>query len=74
MSGEMQIRARMTGGDVVDVKILIAHVMETGTRKDPKTKNLIGLKQTWLRVAAFRRTSACLRPQHQNSILSRRLG
>ncbi len=41
MSGEMQIRARMTGGDVVDVKILIAHAMETGIRKDPKTKNLI---------------------------------
>ena len=40
MAGEMQIRARITG-DVVDVKVLISHPMETGTRKDPKTKNLI---------------------------------
>ncbi len=40
MAGEMQIRARMIG-DVVDVKVLISHPMETGTRKDPKTKNLI---------------------------------
>jgi sulfur-oxidizing protein SoxZ len=41
MAGEMQIRARMTGSDVADVKVLISHVMETGTRKDPKTKTLI---------------------------------
>lgn len=41
MAGEMQIRARMTGSDVADVKILITHVMETGQRKDPKTKNVI---------------------------------
>lgn len=40
MAGEMQIRARMNG-DVVDVKVLISHPMETGTRKDPKTKQLI---------------------------------
>lgn len=41
MTGEMQIRARMTGNDTADVKVLISHVMETGMRKDPKTKNLV---------------------------------
>jgi sulfur-oxidizing protein SoxZ len=41
MEGEMQIRARMIGGDVADVKVLITHVMETGQRKDSQTKNLI---------------------------------
>lgn len=41
MAGEMQIRARMMGGDVADVKVLITHVMETGTRKDAKTKAVI---------------------------------
>jgi sulfur-oxidizing protein SoxZ len=41
MAGEMQIRARMVGGDLADVKVLISHVMETGQRKDTKTKNLI---------------------------------
>ena len=41
MAGDMQIRARMMGGDVADVKVLISHPMETGTRKDSKTKNLI---------------------------------
>ena len=41
MAGEMQIRARMMGGDIADVKLLITHVMETGQRKDPKTKNII---------------------------------
>ena len=41
MAGQMQIRARMIGGDVADVKVLITHVMETGQRKDPKTKNLV---------------------------------
>lgn len=40
MAGDMQIRARMNG-DVVDVKVLISHPMETGTRKDPKTKQFI---------------------------------
>ena len=40
MAGEMQIRARMMGGDIADVKLLITHVMETGQRKDPKTKNI----------------------------------
>ncbi len=41
MAGEMQIRARMRDDHTADVKVLIAHVMETGTRKDPKTKALI---------------------------------
>lgn len=41
MAGQIQIRARMTGSDVAEVKILLAHDMETGTRKDPKTKKLI---------------------------------
>lgn len=41
MAGDMQIRARMAGSDVADVKVLIPHDMETGARKDPKTKNLI---------------------------------
>ncbi len=41
MAGQIQIRARMSGSDVADVKILLTHNMETGTRKDPKTKNLI---------------------------------
>ncbi len=41
MAGAMQIRARMIGSDVVDVKALLEHPMETGTRKDAKTKALI---------------------------------
>ena len=41
MAGEMQIRARMMGGDVADVKVLITHVMETGLRKDANTKAVI---------------------------------
>jgi sulfur-oxidizing protein SoxZ len=41
MAGQIQIRARMMGSDVADVKILLTHDMETGTRKDPKTKNTI---------------------------------
>jgi sulfur-oxidizing protein SoxZ len=41
MAGELQIRARMSGSDTADVKVLIAHPMETGARKDAKTKNLV---------------------------------
>ena len=41
MAGQIQIRARMMSSDVADVKILLTHDMETGTRKDPKTKNTI---------------------------------
>lgn len=41
MAGEMQIRARMIGGEIADVKVLISHEMEPGTRKDPKTKQLV---------------------------------
>lgn len=41
MAGEMQIRARMTNGDVAEVKVLLTHVMETGSRKDARTNSLI---------------------------------
>lgn len=41
MAGQMQIRARMTNDHTADVKVLISHVMEPGTRKDSKTKALI---------------------------------
>ena len=41
MAGQIQIRARMIGSDIVDVKVLLTHDMETGQRKDPKTKNVI---------------------------------
>lgn len=41
MAGEMQIRARMTNGDVAEVKVLLTHVMETGSRKDARTNNLV---------------------------------
>lgn len=41
MAGEVQIRARMISSDVVEVKALLIHPMETGTRKDPKTKAAI---------------------------------
>ena len=41
MAGQIQIRARMMSSDVADIKILLTHDMETGARKDPKTKNLI---------------------------------
>jgi len=36
MSEPMKIRAQVSG-DVVDVKILMNHPMETGQRQDPKT-------------------------------------
>jgi sulfur-oxidizing protein SoxZ len=41
MAGEMQIRARIVGGDVAEVKVLLVHDMETGLRKDAKTKNVV---------------------------------
>jgi sulfur-oxidizing protein SoxZ len=37
----MRIRAAMIGGDVVEVKALMNHVMETGLRRDPKTNALV---------------------------------
>ena len=40
MAEPMRIRATMAG-DVADVKVLINHPMETGTRKDAKTGQLI---------------------------------
>lgn len=40
MAEAMKMRATMDG-DVVDVKILIQHNMETGLRKDAKTEKLI---------------------------------
>lgn len=41
MAGDIQIRARMINSDVVEVKVLLTHDMETGLRKDAKTKNVI---------------------------------
>ena len=41
MAEQIQIRARMQGNEIAEVKILLVHEMETGFRKDPKTKNLI---------------------------------
>lgn len=40
MADEMKMRATMQG-DVTDVKVLMAHVMETGQRKDPKTDQFV---------------------------------
>ena len=40
MAEPMKIRATMAG-DVADIKVLMNHVMETGTRKDAKTGQLI---------------------------------
>ncbi|KXS30739.1 MAG: Sulfur oxidation protein SoxZ [Candidatus Gallionella acididurans] len=40
MDNEMKMRATMQG-DVADVKVLIKHIMETGLRKDPTTKQFI---------------------------------
>ena len=40
MAEPMRIRATMAG-DVADVKVLMNHIMETGTRKDAKTGQLI---------------------------------
>ena len=41
MAEQIQIRARMQRNEITEVKILLVHEMETGFRKDPKTKNLI---------------------------------
>lgn len=40
MADAMKMRATMQG-DVADVKVLINHIMETGTQKDKKTGKLI---------------------------------
>lgn len=40
MAEPMKIRATMAG-DVADIKVLMVHVMETGTRKDAKTGQLV---------------------------------
>ena len=40
MAEAMKMRATMEG-DIVDVKVLIQHEMETGLRKDAKTEKLI---------------------------------
>jgi sulfur-oxidizing protein SoxZ len=40
MDNEMKMRATMQG-DAAEVKVLIKHIMETGLRKDPETKQLI---------------------------------
>lgn len=41
MPGEMQIHAKIINDDVADIKVLLVHDMETGFRKDSKTKNTI---------------------------------
>lgn len=40
MSEPMKIRAQLSG-DLVEIKILIGHIMETGQRKDPRTGQMI---------------------------------
>lgn len=40
MAEPMKIRAQMMG-DVVDIKVLMLHIMETGLRKDAKTGKVI---------------------------------
>ena len=40
MADKMKMRATLQG-DVADVKVLMSHPMEPGTRKDPKTDKLI---------------------------------
>ncbi len=40
MAGSIKVRAK-SDGDIVSVKVLVSHPMETGTRKDSKTKELI---------------------------------
>lgn len=40
MASPIKLRAQLKG-DITEVKILIAHVMETGQRKDPKTNQPI---------------------------------
>ena len=40
MAEPMRIRATMAG-DVADIKVLMNHTMETGTRKDAKTGQLV---------------------------------
>lgn len=41
MATDMIIRARLIENGITEVKILMVHVMETGTRKNPSTKQLI---------------------------------
>ena len=40
MANTIKIRAS-SKGDIVTVKVLVTHPMETGTRKDSKTKELV---------------------------------
>ncbi len=40
MAGTIKVRAK-TEGDVVSVKVLVTHPMETGTRKDSKTNEIV---------------------------------
>lgn len=40
MAETIKIRAR-SAGDIVTVKVLVTHPMETGTRKDSKTQKLV---------------------------------
>lgn len=40
MAGTIKVRAKGEG-DIVSVKVLVTHPMETGTRKDSKTKEVV---------------------------------
>ena len=40
MAGDMKMRAALNG-DVAEVKVLMSHPMESGTRKDAKTDKLV---------------------------------
>lgn len=40
MAEPMKVRAQLSG-DLLDIKILIGHIMETGQRKDAKTGQVI---------------------------------
>lgn len=40
MADTIKIRAK-SEGDIVSVKVLVTHPMETGTRKDSKTKEIV---------------------------------
>lgn len=40
MAEPMKIRAQLSG-DLVEIKILIGHIMETGQRKDPRTGQMV---------------------------------
>ena len=40
MASKIKIKAKLSG-DIADIKSLMIHPMETGTRKDPETEELV---------------------------------